>query len=495
MNIPFESVPFLVGLDKLLYTYDNVVGNSTIYVIEDDSYRFLIQSEIIKEVDGVLTDGDSFPFFKSTYSDRLQLLRNWLLKEEVCCVLMGVIGDEGSKEAEILSHFPNREIPIRRLLMWMDDLHIVTQSDGKIKLVDDELEDSAGEINNEQPPLFEDIDLKDERFSIFEYIRKFGKIAINLNPDFQRTLVWKVEQKSKFIESAILNIPLPPIYFKRDDKNNLVIVDGLQRTTCLKEFFEGKFSLTGLKILRKLNDFDYEQLEEKYPHFATRLEDKQLQVYTMPPSVKMEVVYDIFERINTGGTKLERQEIRNCIYSGKSTSLLKAIAESPIFRDSIDHGIMPLRMKDREAVLRCLAFALQDYRCDYTGSMDEFMNRTMKLLNKKSDPEIEQIKVRALDTFQRTLDLYHRANFRIPTNQTRGRISIAVMETFFYVFWNMKEEEFQVHKSDLKSLHERLFRDCEDYRIAVRWSTSTTSRVETRFNKIVEYKNQLINHE
>ena len=234
-------------------------------------------------------------------------------------------------------------------------------------------------------------------------------------------------------------------------------------------------------------------MEEKYPQFATKLEDKQFQVYTMSPSVKMEIVYDIFERINTGGTKLERQEIRNCIYSGKATRLLKTIADSSEFRNAIDNGIMPLRMKDREAVLRCLAFVLQDYKSEYMGSMDEFLNRTMKLLNKKTDTEIEQIRQHTLDTFSKTFELYHRANFRIPTNCTRGRISIAVMETFFFEFWNMSNDEYLAHKSELKHLHERLFQDCTDYKTAVRWSTSTPSRVEMRFSKIHEYKLKLIN--
>lgn len=494
-NIPFENIPYYVGLDKLSYTYDNIVGNSTVYVVEDDCYHFLLQSGIVKDVDGILADGDAFPYFNVASAERSTKLKEWILQEDVCNRILEIIGDDGCDENHVLSQFPGKELPIRRILLWMDNLHLITQTSGILKVIDDDQEDSTGELNSQDISLFEDVDLKDERFSIFEYIRKFGKLTINLNPDFQRTVVWRVEQKSKFIESAILNIPLPPIYFKRDENNNLVIVDGLQRTTSLREFFDGKYKLTGLKILRKLEGLDYRALEEKYPQFATKLEDKQLQVYTMSPSVKMEIVYDIFERINTGGTKLERQEIRNCIYSGKATRLLKTIAASAEFRNAIDNGIMPLRMKDREAVLRCLAFVLQDYRTDYMGSMDEFLNRTMRLLNKKSDAEVEQIQQHALDTFVRTFELYQRANFRIPTNCTRGRISIAVMETFFHEFWNMSNDEFSAHKSELKLLHKRLFEECQEYQIAVRWSTSTPSRVEQRFCRIHEYSLKLINKE
>lgn len=495
MNIPFENIPYYVSLDNLVYTYDNIVGNSTVYIVEDDCYHFLLQSGIVKEVDGLLVDGDveDFPYFNIASADRMVKIKEWALQEDVCNKILEIIGDDGSDEKLVLSQFNGKELSIRRMLLWMDNLHLITQTDGKLKVIDDEQEDSTDECYPQNMSLFEDVDMKEERFSVFEYIRKFGRSTINLNPDFQRTVVWRVEQKSKFIESAILNIPLPPIYFKRDENNNLVIIDGLQRTTSLKDFFDGKYKLTGLKILRKLEGLDYKTLEEKYPQFATKLEDKQFQVYTMSPSVKMEIVYDIFERINTGGTKLERQEIRNCIYSGKATRLLKTIADSSEFRNAIDNGIMPLRMKDREAVLRCLAFVLQDYKSEYMGSMDEFLNRTMKLLNKKTDTEIEQIRQHTLDTFSKTFELYHRANFRIPTNCTRGRISIAVMETFFFEFWNMSNDEYLAHKSELKHLHERLFQDCTDYKTAVRWSTSTPSRVEMRFSKIHEYKLKLIN--
>ena len=262
----------------------------------------------------------------------------------------------------------------------------------------------------------------------------------------------------------------------------------------LKEYNEItnlKFSLNHCHILNftfyNANSFTCDlcriNLKEKYPQYLTRLEDKQLQTYIISPSVRMEIVYDIFERINTGGTKLERQEIRNCIYTGKATRLLKEIAESPIFRASIDNGIMPTRMKDREAILRCLTFVFRDYETEYTGSMDEFLNGMMKMLNKKSDAEIAEIKEKALRVYGIAFDLYGRHAFRIPTYYTRGRISIAVMETFFYVLWNMSDDEYARHKEQLQDMGYAIFDD-EDYVVAVRYSTNNKYRVDTRFTII-----------
>ena len=74
-----------------------------------------------------------------------------------------------------------------------------------------------------------------------------------MDPEFQRNLVWKPQQMSTFIESIILNVPLPPFYFKKDLDGRFIIVDGLQRTSTLQRFINNEFSLQGLNALPNLN--------------------------------------------------------------------------------------------------------------------------------------------------------------------------------------------------------------------------------------------------
>ena len=131
-----------------------------------------------------------------------------------------------------------------------------------------------------------------------------GKVEID--PDFQRNLVWSQEKKSGFIESIILNIPLPPLYFNQDKQGNWIVVDGLQRSTTLRDFVTNKFPLKGMKALPWLNGKRFRDLED----IRARIEDKGLLYYLIKPSVHLSVIHDIFNRINTGGTQLQRQEIR-----------------------------------------------------------------------------------------------------------------------------------------------------------------------------------------
>ena len=141
------------------------------------------------------------------------------------------------------------------------------------------------------------------------------------------------------------------------------------------------------------------------------MEDKQLLFYVISKDTPMSIVYDIFNRINTGGTKLDRQEIRNCIFIGHSTRLLKELSGESVFKRAIDGGISPKRMKDREAALRCMAFTLLDYQKTYNRSMDDFLERAMRRINKLSFVEVEDMKKSFLKIMEQTLRIFGASNF------------------------------------------------------------------------------------
>lgn len=491
MKEQFTNIIPPTSLAKLFYTYDNVVGNNIIYIVRDENYHCLINLGVLTERDDIIVDTGAIPAFSMPKEERYLALREMVLREPWCIELLDAIGDDGVDEDHLPSLPSYDERRVSNMIWWLDNLNIITKADAMYVPVDEE----SVEIQEEDPSkgalLIGDINLKEDKYSVFDYLRKIERSRIDLYPDFQRSLVWTQKQKSKFIESVILDIPLPPIYLKRDEENALIMVDGLQRTACLRDFFDGKFALTGLVMLSNLNDCDVNELKKKYPQYHTRLEDKQLQTYIISPSVKMEIIYDIFERINTGGTKLERQEMRNCIYAGKATRLLREIAETNTFRTAIDNGILPTRMKDREAILRCVAFVLCDYKKEYTGYMDEFLSDAMKMLNKKTDEQIVDIKENTLRTFRWAYELYGRHNFRLPTARTRGRISIAVMETFFHVLWNLSKDDFIRHLAELRAIRNDIF-DNPDYWVAVKYATNSKNRVDARFSILKDRVNNIL---
>ncbi len=178
-------------------------------------------------------------------------------------------------------------------------------------------------------PTKTDIDIREEKASIYEYMRHYKRGMLKIYPDYQRNLVWKDVQKSRFIESIMLNFPLPPIYLNQQVDGKFVIIDSLQWTTTLYQYMNNKFALKGLVTLPFLNNLFYKDFPSAY---QAKLKDKQLQLYILKPSVPIGVVYELFDSINTGGTPLNRQEVRNCIFEGKSTKLCSYLSSHKFYR-------------------------------------------------------------------------------------------------------------------------------------------------------------------
>ncbi len=334
-----------------------------------------------------------------------------------------------------------------------------------------------------------DIDIREAPQTVYELvIRKWVEKKIVEMPEFQRQFVWKPDQMSLFIESVILGFPLPPLYINKNKKGKYIVVDGRQRLTTLKKFLHNEFKLSGLNALPELNGKNFYDLIKLNPEYQTKIEDTKLLVYLIQPSVPLEMVYDIFNRINTGGTQLTRQEIRNCIFLGKATQLLQELANSDTFRTAINNGISPLRSKDQEAVLRVISFMLFDYERDYKNSMNTFVENAMKKINTFNDNEIEIIRNKFYTSMKTTTKIFGSwNNFRIPTDYTRGRINIAVMESVANYFTDISHDSISNElKEKYKNQYEKLLKDPEYYN-AVRFSTGSTSNVKIRFKKAKEY--------
>lgn len=354
------------------------------------------------------------------------------------------------------------------------------QNNDDVIVTTDEAEEGKGGLYPYDPTQA-DIDIRETPHSIFELMRKYDDDRLVIEPDFQRKLVWKPEQKSRFIESVILNFPLPPFYVNETREGKYIIVDGLQRTTALHEFVNNEFELTGLEALPHLNGKRFSELKTMSGAYQTKVEDKKIPLYVLRPSVPMEVVYDLFNRINTGGTKLERQEVRNCIFLGKATKLLKELSEFDIFKQAIDNGISPKRMKDREAVLRYISFKLFDYKKDYQGDMSDFVEQAMRKINKMSEEYVLVLKNDFDRVMQLTYAFFGERNFRVPSPDTRGRINIAILESVSYFFSQQTDAFLHENKASIIKNFGRLLKT-PDYLDAVQQSTGDKKRVATRFD-------------
>ena len=153
----------------------------------------------------------------------------------------------------------------------------------------------------------------------------------NLMPTFQRRHRWDDEKKSRLIESFIMNVPIPPIFLYEVKFSEYEVMDGLQRLSTICDFYEDKFCLTGLKLWPELNGKRYSELPEMVRQGIDRRYLSSiilLQESAKTAQKAQDMKQLVFERINSGGVKLEPQETRNALYNGPMNELCANLARN-----------------------------------------------------------------------------------------------------------------------------------------------------------------------
>ncbi|MDM8564569.1 DUF262 domain-containing protein [Candidatus Halobeggiatoa sp. HSG11] len=198
------------------------------------------------------------------------------------------------------------------------------------------------------------VKISKEQLSIFELKREYETYkTIIIAPDFQREDIWIHKQQYELIESILMGIPIPIMYFFEDKEGKRQVVDGRQRLTTVFEFMNNEFALKNLKILQEQNGKKFDDLE---PILQGTVERYQFLIYVIQPPTPENVKFDIFDRVNRSGTKLNHQEMRNALYQGNTTDLLNKLVELECFKQATGNGISNTRMKDKYIVLRFLSF-------------------------------------------------------------------------------------------------------------------------------------------
>ena len=202
-----------------------------------------------------------------------------------------------------------------------------------------------------------------------------------LQPEYQRNFIWDNSRKSRLIESIIINIPIPPIFLYEIEFAKYEIMDGLQRISTIIDFLNDKFVLEGLEIWSELNGKSFSQLPETIKDGIRR---RYLSaVILLKESAKTKQQEDemkrfMFDRLNSGGVKLEPQEIRNALYTSEFNTALsqlcqksdvsdwKLITREYITSQSVDKWLFLMwggfpsanqdRMYGQELVLRFFAY-------------------------------------------------------------------------------------------------------------------------------------------
>lgn len=173
------------------------------------------------------------------------------------------------------------------------------------------------------------------------------KEQIDLNPDFQRRDRWDVDKQSRFIESIIMNVPIPPVFLGEDQYGKYVVLDGRQRLTAIKDFLSNLFKLSGLKVWEDLNGQNYNELQKK--KLSAAITRRFVPAVVILKESSSQVKYDVFDRLNTGGVIAVPMEIRNAVFPGAFNKLIRTLAELPEFR-RVGHPGRPGRTGEKQTL-------------------------------------------------------------------------------------------------------------------------------------------------
>jgi len=347
-----------------------------------------------------------------------------------------------------------------------------------------EAEQLETDDNNELPP--DDIVSFNELRSCADLLRMHKEGQLEIQPNFQREIIWSPTMQTRLIDSLVKQLPIPSLCISLDYKTQeRFVIDGLQRIASTIKFLDTE--PTKEWKLAKLEDIDDRisgksnlSIKSKYPDLFNKVENTVIPITVLRCNYSkkshMEYLFTIFHRLNTGGAKLSNQEIRNCIYNGPFNTFLKEATEYENYLKLFD---VDAEKKDRfaneELILRFISFT---YNLDkYKGQLSKFLNDFMDTYRKTSN--IDKFK----QLFERTIDLIYT---NILSSKPLPKLSKATAEALFAGVANNLENLESETKVDLQKRY-KLLREDELFSInSLKEGLAQKDKVVNRLKKSIE---------
>ncbi|MGO9246494.1 MAG: DUF262 domain-containing protein [Verrucomicrobiia bacterium] len=239
--------------------------------------------------------------------------------------------------------------------------------------------------SNQVPPA--DIVTFNELRSCADLVRMHKQGTLEIQPEFQRHVVWKVPSQTRFIDSLIKGLPIPSMCFSHDySTGKWQVIDGLQRITSIIKFLdEENWRLSNIADIDPLiagkSTRDFRDPKSPLNKLFSRVQDITIPVNVIRCDYKKashtNFLFTIFHRLNTGGMRLTNQEIRNCIYTGELNMLLIELSDGETWARLVaTKSRNSDRFQGEELILRFFAFC--DNLQNYTGRLARFLNDYMR---------------------------------------------------------------------------------------------------------------------
>ena len=334
----------------------------------------------------------------------------------------------------------------------------------------------------EVPP--SDIVAYNELRSCADLFRMHQQGILQIRPEFQRDVVWKGPDQTRFIDSLIKSLPIPSMCFALDHKaQRWIVIDGLQRISTIVRFLEG-----GDWKLSPLEDIEPEIAGKSVAaikarssplhQYYTRVENLSVPITVLRCDFSkknhMEYLFTIFHRLNTGGLKLNNQEIRNCIYGGSLNNLLKELDNYPAWRRLNKMRKDQLyRFTKQEVILRFMAF--HDRAGTYEGHLAKFLNSYMHEYQDASPEFLEQ----KTQLFTRTVDC---AFDKIFGKEPPPKLPITIMEAVLVGVAKNLDSLVAMPAPEVRARYDQLGSHQEFSELALKEGLSKKPRVIARLN-------------
>lgn len=332
-------------------------------------------------------------------------------------------------------------------------------------------------------------------------------------PGFQRNYVWDIQRASKLIESIIIGIPIPQIFLYEEARNKFIVIDGQQRYMTIYYFMKKRFPKKEKRFeLRKIFDeeksipekflFDNNYFEdfnlklpEQLPSKPNKLD--KLNYFTLDEEIKRTfelrtirniiikqnlpkngkaVVYEVFNRLNSGGINLTAQEIRASLYHSDFYEMLHELNLNRIWREFTPTKTPDLHMKDIEILLRGFAMLINGEK--YKPSMTKFLNQFSDDAKNFSKDKIDYLK----SLFLKFIEVCSETGERLFSTKT-GRFNISVFESIFVATCKdaQKSENLEVNKISMEKINR--LKDDEYFVNASQSDTAKEKNVKLRIQR------------
>jgi hypothetical protein len=228
-----------------------------------------------------------------------------------------------------------------------------------------------------------------------------GKGKLELQPDFQREVVWRRAEQARFIDSLVKRLPIPSMCFSLDAKTQKwKVIDGLQRMTTITQFLgTAEWKVDNVEdihpLLQGVTNNQLRNGNQEQRGIYDSVEDISVPITVIRCDYENDshtrYLFTIFNRLNSGGVRLNNQEIRNCIYSGYFNDELKKFDRENKNWSAIKRNIWGStdRFRSVEVALRALAFTVG--RDNYEGNLAGFLNNFMQKASKASGVQTSEV--------------------------------------------------------------------------------------------------------